>query len=167
MMIVKTARLQLRSLNIDDAAFILRLVNEPSFKSNISDKGVRNLDDAIRFILEGPWTTQKKEGYGQFLIELSSNRQPIGVCGLLYRDSLDVSDVGFALLPEYWGRGYAYEAAAAVLKYGHSTLRIDKICGLTSARNRASIRVLEKLRMKFVKIVKMSADDPGTVLYSE
>ncbi len=165
-MIVETPRLRLCELTVEDAEFVFRLVNEPSFLSNIGDKRVRNLDDAKQFILEGPWTRQERHGYGQFLVELKERGVPIGICGLLYRKSLDVSDVGFALLPEYWKRGYAYEAADAVLKYGHSTLGIDGIVGLTSEENLASISVLQKLGMNFERIVKMSADDPGTVLYS-
>jgi len=166
MMIVETPRLRLRKLTVDDAEFVFRLVNEPSFLSNIGDKGVKNLDGARQFILEGPWTCQKRRGYGQFLVELKEGGVPIGVCGLVYRESLDETDVGFALLPEYWKRGFAYEAADAMLQYGHSTLGIDRIVGLTSEENLASISVLEKLGMNFERIVKMSDDDPGTVLYS-
>ncbi len=166
MMIVETPRLRLRELTVDDADFVFRLVNEPSFLSNIGDKRVRNLDDARQFILEGPWTRQERSGHGQFLVELKERGIPIGICGLLYRKSLDVTDVGFALLPEYWKRGFAYEAADAVLKYGHSKLGIDRIVGLTSKETPASISVLEKLGMNFERNVKMSADDPGTVLYS-
>jgi RimJ/RimL family protein N-acetyltransferase len=166
MTIVETPRLRLRELTVEDAEFVFRLVNEPSFLSNIGDKGVNNLDGARQFILEGPWTRQERRGYGQFLVELKEGGVPIGVCGLVYRESLDVTDVGFALLPEYWRRGFAYEAADAMLQYGHSTLGIDKIVGLTSEENLASISVLEKLGMNFERNVKMSDDDPGTVLYS-
>ena len=70
MIITETARLRIRELTVDDAEFVLRLVNEPSFLSNIGDKGVHNLADAKRFILEGPWTGQQKPGYGQFMVEL-------------------------------------------------------------------------------------------------
>jgi RimJ/RimL family protein N-acetyltransferase len=155
----------IRELTVEDAEFVLRLVNEPSFVSNIGDKGLRNLEDARRFIREGTWTCQERSGYGQFLVALRDGGDPIGICGLLYRKSLDVSDLGFALLPEFWGRGYAYEAAEAVLRYGHTTLGIEKIVGLTSEDNLASIRLLEKLGMSFERTVKMSDDDPGTVLY--
>jgi RimJ/RimL family protein N-acetyltransferase len=166
MMIVETPRLRIRELTIDDAEFVFRLVNEPSFLANIGDKGVRNLEDAKQFILKSPWTCQEKQGHGQFLVELKEGGDPVGVCGLLYREALDVTDVGFAILPQYWRRGIAYEAASAVLEYGHSTLGIDTIVGLTSEDNLASIGVLEKLGMNFEKIVKMADDDPGTVLYS-
>lgn len=165
-MLIETERLRLRELTLGDAEFVFRLVNEPAFRSNIGDKGVRNLDDAKRFILVGPWTNQRKDGYGQFVVELAESGEPVGICGLLYRESLDVTDVGFALLSPYRGRGYAYEAAAAVVDYGRSTLGVDRIVALTSESNLASIRVLEKLGMKLEGIVRMSADDPGTALYS-
>ena len=164
-MIVETPRLRIRELTVDDAEFIFGLVNEPSFLENIGDKGVRNLEDARQFILEGPWASHRERGYGQFLVELKDG-DPIGVCGVLYREALDVSDIGCAFLPQYWRRGYALEAARAVMEYGRSTLGIEKIVGLTSEENIASIKALEKLGMSFERTVKMSDDDPGTALYS-
>ena len=165
-MIVETARLRIRETTVDDAAFILRLVNEPSFLSNIGDKGVRDLVDAKRFIEEGPWRRGQRPGYGQFVVELSESGIPAGICGILYREALDVTDVGFAFLPEHWGCGYAFEAAEAVMRYGYSTLGVGKIVGLTSEENLPSIRVLKKLGMKYEQTVKMSDDDSGTVVYS-
>ena len=165
-MITETPRLRIRELTIGDAEFILGLVNEPSFLENIGDKGVRNLEDARQFILEGPWASHRERGYGQFLVELKDGGEAIGVCGLLYREILDVSDIGCAFLPEFWRRGFAYEAACAVMEYGRAILGIEKIVGLTSEENVASIKALEKLGMSFEKMVKMSEDDPGTALYS-
>jgi RimJ/RimL family protein N-acetyltransferase len=165
-MIVETPRLLVRELTIDDAEFIFRLVNEPSFLKNIGDKGVRDLEDARRFILNGPWASHRERGYGQFLVELKEGGDPIGVCGLLFRESLNVSDVGGAFLPQFWGRGFAHEAARAVIEYGRSTLGIESIVALTRADNLPSIKVLEKLGMSYEKMVKMSDDDPGTALYS-
>ena len=98
-MIIETPRLRIRELTGDDAEFIFGLVNEPSFLANIGDKGVRNLEDARKFILEGPWANHRDRGYGQFLVELKDGGDPIGVCGILFRDSLNVSDFGCAFLP--------------------------------------------------------------------
>lgn len=165
-MIVETPRLELRELTVDDAEFILELVNEPSFLANIGDKGVRNLEDARKFILEGPWKYRQPRGYGQFLLELKPDLIPIGVCGLLHRESLAVTDVGLALMPQYCRCGFGYEAATAILEYGHASLGVEVIVGLTSKENLASIRLLEKLGMSFEKTVKMSDDDPGTALFS-
>jgi RimJ/RimL family protein N-acetyltransferase len=164
--IVDTPRLLIRELTEDDAEFIFGLVNEPSFLENIGDKGVRNLEDARQFILEGPWASHREQGYGQFLVELKESGDPIGVCGILYREALDVSDIGCAYLPKYWRQGYGYESAVALMEYGRSTLGIEKIVGLTSQDNLASIKMLEKLEMSFERMVKMSDDDPGTALYS-
>lgn len=165
-MIAETPRLRIRELTVDDAQFVFTLVNGPSFLEHIGDKGVRDLDDARNFILEGPWTAQQPTGHGQFLTELKDGAVPIGVCGLLYRESLDLTDVGLALLPQFWKQGYAFEAAAAVIEYGRSTLGLDTIFALTSKENTASIRLAEKFGMSFDRMVKMSDDDPGTALYS-
>lgn len=165
-MIVETPRLQLRELTVGDAEFILGLLSEPSFLANIGDKGVRNLDDAREFILNGPWRRGQKPGYGQFLVELKPDLVPIGVCGLLYREKLDVSDVGCAFLPRYWRQGFAFESTSAVLEYGRSTLGIGTIVALTAEHNAASIALLAKLGMRFERIVTMGEDDPGTALYS-
>jgi RimJ/RimL family protein N-acetyltransferase len=165
--IVESERLRLRPLTVDDAAFVLELVSDPAFVEFIGDKGVRSLEDAERFLRDGPWTNQTKPGHGQLRVELTASGDPIGACGLLYRDRLDVTDVGFALLPAYRGRGYAFEAAAAVLRYGRETLGVERIVALTTRDNLSSIRVLTKLGMTFEREVCMSDDDPGTVhLYS-
>jgi ribosomal-protein-alanine N-acetyltransferase len=164
-MIIVTSRLRIRELSIEDAEFVLRLVNEPAFIANIGDKGVRTLEDARSFISKGPWTCQEKRGYGQFLVDQKEEGDPVGICGLLFRDSLNVTDIGFAILAKHRGRGFALEAAKAVMEHGFSKLQIKEIVGLTSDANTASIRVLEKLGMKFDRVVKMSDDDPGTALY--
>jgi RimJ/RimL family protein N-acetyltransferase len=165
-LIAETSRLRIRELTVDDAEFILGLVNQPSFLDNIGDKGVRNLEDARTFILEGPWASHRDRGYGQFMVELEDGGEPIGVCGILYRDALEVSDVGCAFLPEYWRQGFAYEAACAVMDYGRRALGVETIVGLTCEDNIPSVKLLEKLGMQFKRMVKMSDDDPGTALYS-
>jgi RimJ/RimL family protein N-acetyltransferase len=163
--IIETPRLTIRSLTREDAEFVLRLTNEPSFLSNIGDKGIRDLDDAKRFLAQGTWTSQQHRGLGQFVVELKANGAAIGICGLLYREQINVTDIGFAFFPEYWGRGFAFEAADAVMQYGYSELGLATIVGLTTRDNAPSIRVLEKLGMRFREMVTMSQDDPGTALY--
>lgn len=165
-MIVDTPRLELHELTADDALFILGLVNQPSFLANIGDKGVRTLEDAKQFILDGPWRRDQPPGHGQFRVELKANGTAIGVCGILYRERIDVTDVGAAFLPEYQRQGYGIEAASAVIEYGKTTLGVVKISALTSEENQASIALLEQLGMSFERMVKMTDDDPGTVLYS-
>jgi RimJ/RimL family protein N-acetyltransferase len=164
--ICETERLRLRALAEGDAEFVLRLTSDPDFREHIGDKGVRDLDSARRFLRDGTWTNQTKPGHGQFRVEIAGTGEPVGVCGLLYRERLDLHDVGFALLPEHRGRGYALEAARAVVRYARETLGIDKVVGLTDSSNLASIRVLERLGLRYVRTVRMTDDDPGTRLYA-
>src|SRR5205809_1402527 len=105
-MILETDRLQLRLLSVDDAEFILRLLNEPSFIQNIGDRGVRTLDDARAYITNGPIASYEKHGFGLLLVQLKTTGTPIGICGLLKRDALPEPDIGYALLPEFWSNGY-------------------------------------------------------------
>jgi RimJ/RimL family protein N-acetyltransferase len=166
MILLETDRLILRKLSIDDAEFILGLLNEPSFLRFIGDKGVRNLDDAREYILSGPVASYKRFGFGLYLTELTETRAPIGICGLLKRESLADVDVGFAFLPQFWKQGYAFESAAAVMAYGRDVLGIDRIVAITSADNEASIKVLEKLGLRFERMIRLSEDAPEVKLFT-
>jgi RimJ/RimL family protein N-acetyltransferase len=108
---VDTARLLLRRFTLDDAPFILELLNEPSWYQHIGDKGVRTIPDARKYLLDGPLAMYERVGFGLLLIELRGSRIPVGMCGLIKRESLPDVDIGFALLPVFWGNGYAFEAA--------------------------------------------------------
>ena len=119
MRVLETERLALRRLTLDDAEFIFRLVNEPSWLRFIGDKNVRNLDDARNYLRTGPLDMYERFGFGMFLVERKHDGVAVGACGLLKRDTLPDPDIGYAFLPEYWGKGYALEAASAVLEYGH------------------------------------------------
>lgn len=167
MRVVETERLTLRRMTLDDAAFILRLVNEPAWLRFIGDKNVRNLDDARRYIQTGPLDMYARFGFGMFLVQLKSTGAPIGACGLLRRDTLPAPDIGYALLPEFWGQGYAFEAAAAVLSYGHKSHGLNRIMAITSPDNANSVRVLERCGMKFERMMAMSATDQVKVFALE
>ena len=159
MKILETERLVLRHLTTDDTTFILKLLNEPSFIQNIGDRKVRTEEDARRYILNGPIESYDMNGYGLFMVELKDTSEPIGMCGLIKRDNLPDVDVGFAFLPEYWMKGYAFESASAVLKYAKETCGLKRILGIVNPTNAASIRVLEKLGLKFESMIKMPQDD--------
>jgi len=164
---LETARLRIRDLTEDDAEFILRLVTDEAFIANIADKGIRDVDGARAFLRDGSWTNANRPGHGMFALELRDRAgTPIGIGGILYREALDVTDVGYALLPEHRGHGYAFEAAEAMVRYGHATLGMEQIVGMCAPANAASIRILEKLGMMFGRQVKMSDDDSGTLLYA-
>ena len=118
-MILETDRLRLRKLLLDDAEFVLRLLNEPSFIQNIGDRGVRTIDDARAYILKGPIASYEKFGFGLWMVETRPTGVPIGICGLLKRDVLEDVDIGYALLPEFCSQGYALESASAVMSYAN------------------------------------------------
>ena len=155
MNILETERLMLRRLAAGDAAFILELLNEPAFLENIGDRGARTLADARRYIAKGPVASYRKFGFGLYLVELKDSGAPIGICGLLKRESLDDVDIGFAFLRKYWSQGYARESAAAVMHYGWTTLRLQRIVAITKPNNHASITLLEKLGLRFEKTVAL------------
>jgi RimJ/RimL family protein N-acetyltransferase len=162
---LSTERLRLRPLSVDDAAFVLRLVNEPDFLEHIGDKGLRDFVGAKRFLRQGSWTRQELAGHGMLAVEPLIGGEPLGVCGLLHRPALDLSDVGFAFLSTHRGRGYATEAAREVVRYGREQLGLERVHGLVSPANAASIRVLEKLGLQRRGEVRLGEDGRATVLY--
>jgi RimJ/RimL family protein N-acetyltransferase len=166
MSVLETERLSLRKLSVGDAGFILELLNEPSFLRNIGDRGVRNIDDAIRYILRGPVDSYERLGFGLWLVELKDSKVPTGICGLLKRDVLTDVDIGYAFLPRFWSKGYAYESASAVMSYGMNVLGLRRILAVTNQDNAGSIKVLEKLGLKFERMVSLSEGEPEIMLFA-
>ena len=158
MIVLETERLVLRRITNDDAPFILELLNEPSFLEFIGDKGVRNLEDARNYILTGPVASYERFGFGLYLVLLKAGDTPIGMCGLLKRDSLPDVDVGYALRPGFWGQGYAFEAAAAVLAHGREAFGLRRIVAITSPDNAGSKALLEKLGMRYEQSLSLTGD---------
>lgn len=166
MIVLETKRLVLSRLSVDDAEFILRLLNEPSFLENIGDKGVRTLQDARDYLLSGPIDSYEQFGFGLYLTSLRESGIAIGICGLLKRDSLDDPDIGFAFVPESWGNGYATESTAAVLAYGKRTLDLSRIVAIVSPANNDSTRVLEKIGLRYEKPVRLAQNAAEISLYA-
>lgn len=166
MIVCETERLRLRHLTPDDAAFMLELLNEPSFIANVADRGVRTLADARSYILDGPIASYQRYGFGLYLVELLETGASIGICGILKRDELDAPDVGFAFLPAYWSRGYAREAGSAILAFGHETLGLDRIVAITATHNAASMRVLEALGLSRAGTVTLGNHGGESVLFT-
>jgi RimJ/RimL family protein N-acetyltransferase len=165
MKVLETDRLVLRHLSAADAGFMLGLLNEPSWLRFIGDRGVRTLEDARSYILKGPVDMYGRLGFGLYLTELKDEDVPIGICGLVKRDFLADVDIGFALLPGFWGQGYAYEAASAVMEYGKGALGLKRIAAITNPENHSSIRLLEKLGLKFDRMIRATADGPEIRLF--
>ena len=165
-MILETNRLSLRCLSVDDADFILQLLNEPSFIQNIGDRGVRTIEDARAYILKGPIASYEKHGFGLWLIEAKEPEARIGICGLLKRDVLADVDLGYALLPEFWSRGFALESVSAVLSYARDTLGLKRVVAVVNAENQSSIRLLEKMGFEFERMVRLSEDADEIKLFA-
>jgi RimJ/RimL family protein N-acetyltransferase len=145
-------------MTIDDAEFILRLLNDPDFIRFIGDKGVKTVDDARQYIVNGPLASYERHGFGLWLVELKPSSIPVGMCGLLKRETLDDVDIGFAFLPRYRSRGYAFESAAAVMAYGRNVLGLKRIVAITDPDNAGSIRLLQKIGLSFDRMIKLAGD---------
>jgi RimJ/RimL family protein N-acetyltransferase len=162
---IETSRLQLRWLGGDDAAFIYRLVNDPQWLRHIGDKQVHDLDGALHYIESGPRAMYQQFGFGLNLVSLKDDAISIGICGLLKRDSLAEPDLGFAFLPEYRGRGYAREAAEAVLHHSFATLEQTRIVAIVDTANQASISLLEKLGFHLDRKIQTEPNGTPADLY--
>ena len=167
MHVIRTDRLTLRRFTLSDAEFILRLVNDPSWLRFIGDKNVHNLDDARRYLREGPLDMYERCGFGMYRVDERDRGTTVGMCGLIKRDTLPDADVGYAFLPEFRGQGYAYEAAAAVLEHGNRVFGLKRILAIVSPDNAGSIRVLEKAGMKFERQQEFRPGDPVKVFARE
>lgn len=164
MTVCESSRLRVRRFCLDDAEFILRLVNEPAFRDNIGDKGVRNLADARVYLRDGPLQSYEDRGFGLSCVELREDAVPIGLCGLLKRDGIDDVEIGYAFLCEYWGQGYAIESARAVVADASATHEIRRLAAIVTPENLPSVRLLEKLGFSFERMVTLG-DEPPIALY--
>ena len=164
--ILETERLYTRHLTIDDAPFILELLNDPSFIQNIGDRNVRTIADAESYITKGPVSSYEKNGFGLDLVILKETDESIGICGLIKRVTLEDVDIGYAFLPKFWKKGYAVESARAVLEYGLTVKNLKRIVAITLEENKGSVRVLERIGLKFEKIIKLEGDDEELMLFA-
>jgi RimJ/RimL family protein N-acetyltransferase len=164
MNVLETARLELREFTMRDGPFVLQLLNEEGFMRFIGDKGVRSLADARDYIRQGPGASYRQHGFGLYLTSLRDGT-PIGMCGLVKRDTLADVDVGFAFLERYWSKGYCSEAAAAVLDYGLKTLGLKRIVAITALENHGSMAVLTKIGLRFEKRVRLVEGGPEVNLF--
>ncbi len=145
MTLIESERLCLRQLVADDAPFILELLTDADFRANVGERGVSDLDSARRYIAQGPLASYAKFGFGLYAIEARADGVPLGLCGLLRRDSHPDVEIGFALLPRARGRGIALEAARATLAHAVAALGLRRIVAITAPHNSASIRILTRL----------------------
>ena len=158
MSVIETGRLCLREMADSDAPFILEVLTDPDFVANVGDRGVHELAAARRYIVEGPGASYVKYGFGLYLVERLADAAPLGICGLLRRDSHPDVEIGFAFVPRARGRGYALEAARASLDFAQRILGIPRIVALTKPDNLPSIRILESIGLGFERMVRFTPD---------
>lgn len=163
---LETSRLKLRWFVPGDEALLLAIWNDPAFIQYVGDRGIRTLEEAGEAMASGPLKLYEDHGYGPFRIALPDTDRAIGLCGLFKRDNLDDPDIGFGLLPEYCGNGYAYEAAEAVTAYARDGLGLERMMAIVSDDNAASIALIEKLGLIFERNITMPGDDKEICLYA-
>jgi RimJ/RimL family protein N-acetyltransferase len=159
MNVLETERLTLRQITADDAPFILEILNEPAFIRFVADRGVRTVADATEYIAQKMTPSYAQFGFGTYLVALKENGTPIGTCGLIKREALEDVDIGYSFLERFWGRGFAYEAAVAVMNYGREVCRLPRIVAITSPENHSSIKLLEKLGLRSEKTIQLPGFD--------
>ena len=182
MKILETERTILREMDERDAEFVLELMNTPAFIKYIGDKGIKTLEQATGVIVDLYQKSYRENGYGLYAVELKSDadtaewqiRNPksqipnrtVGFCGFVKREGLPATDIGFAFLPQFERKGFGFETAAAVMKYGREKLGLERILAITVQDNESSIRLLEKLGFKFEKLIKLPGDETELNLFS-
>lgn len=163
--VLHTARLTLREFSVDDAAFIVALLNDPDWLRFIGERNVRSEDEARRWIAEQLVAKYRSQGFGLWAIERRSDAVLVGMCGLVSRPTLTDIDLGYALLPLYRGAGYVREAAAACLDYAAQVLKLARVVAITRPDNAASIRVLQALGMAHEQTLVLEGNTHQTLLF--
>ncbi len=165
MQILTTKRLTLEHATVKDSDFFLALLNSPGWLKYIGDRGVKTLEDAVKYIDNSLIDAYKQQGFGLYKMTIKSHKKPIGICGFVKRDYLDHPDIGFAILPDYESQGYTYEAAKAIMSYGKNTLNLEQIHAITDANNIPSQQLLIKLGLSKTGII--TPDNTPLLLFSD
>lgn len=166
MKILATERTILREITSDDAAFVLDLLNQPSFIKYIGDRQVRTIDEAREYIESRFAESYRKFGFGMWAVVLKETSQIVGLCGFVKRDGLPEADIGFALLPQFEGKGYAFESASAAMLYGRDVLKLPRVLAITSQHNANSQKILEKIGLKFERLITLPGNAEELKLFS-
>ena len=164
---LETDRLTLHKMTLADAGLMLAIWNDPAFVRHVGDRGIRTIDEAEDAMSQGILRLYEEYGYGPYRMTLKDSGDAIGICGLFRRDSLDVPDIGYATLPDYCGRGYAIEAATAVIEHTGTVLGVERLIAIISPDNTASIGLIGKLGFEFERMHRMPDDDDDVSIYGK
>ena len=162
---LETPRLQLREFTEADAGYMLRQLNEPSFIENIADRGVRDTVQAQAYLRNGPIASYATSGFGFWAVVEKSSGQIIGMCGLIKRPNLEHADLGYAFLPEYFGKGYAFEACTACITAAARDFGLPRLLAIVNPANTPSRRLLEKLGFGLHELRVVYAGEPALCVY--
>jgi RimJ/RimL family protein N-acetyltransferase len=163
--LLETERMRLKELTLRDKEFIIALLNSPGWLKYIGDREVKTIDQAQAYLKNGPLKSYQEHGFGLWLVESKAEVEPIGLCGLIKRETLDLPDLGFAFMPEYMGKGFGFEMAQAVLKFVRSKIKEQRVCAIVNPANAASLRLLEKIGFVFQKTVHFSDREQELLLF--
>lgn len=163
--ICETARLYLREFIETDAPFIVTLTNSSGWLQYIGDRNTKTEKLAIDYLNNGPIKSYKENGFGLWMVALKQNDLPIGMCGIIRRANYPQPDIGFAYLPEYCGKGYAFEAAQATMEYAKEKLQLSTVVAMVMPENNASIKLLERIGMHSCGSFSLNEGDKPLLLY--
>ena len=144
---LETERLRLRLFTHDDLP-VMHILNSDPDVVKYADDPVKDIDETRQRLEQGPLADYEKYGYGRFAVELKETGKFIGFCGIKYLPEIDLPEVGYRYMKEYWGKGIGTEAAKVCVEFARDDLKIKKLIALIVPENIGSIRVAEKLGMK-------------------
>ena len=163
--VIETERLILRKFTLEDAPFLLELVNTPAWLQFIGDRNVHTVEESENYLRNGNLKSYAEYGFGFYLVVIKETNEAIGMCGLVKRDSLEDVDIGFAFMPDSIGKGYGYEAASATLDYALNVLKLGRIVAIVDPQNASSIALIKKIGLKYEKMVQISTNDIELMLF--
>lgn len=160
----ESERLSLREIREEDAPFILEVLTDADFIANVGDRGVHDLAAAHRYITDNVLASYRSHGLGLCLVSLRASAEPLGICGLLRRDTHPDVEIGFAFVPRARGSGYAMEAARATMAFARESLGLTRVVALTAPHNRRAIQLLEALGFRHERQLRFAAEGPDWLL---
>ena len=164
--VIETERVILRKFTIDDAAFMLEMLNTPTWLRFIGDRNVKTLEEAENYLLNGNIRSYQEYGFGFYVVVIKETQESIGICGIVKREGLEDMDIGFAFFQQFMGKGYGYEAGSATLNYALNDLKIKKIVAIVDPENVVSIALLKKIGLQFKKMIQLSPKGIELMLFA-
>ncbi|MEL6381442.1 MAG: GNAT family N-acetyltransferase [Cyanobacteria bacterium J06626_18] len=162
MNLIETSRTVVDRIMLKDAPFFVALLNSPDWLRYIGDRNIANVNDACQYLQNSFLRSYEDNGFGYYIVKTTPDRIPIGICGFLKKPNLENPDFGFALLPEYYGRGFAIESCRAILDYGIRAFGFSILDAVITLDNDRSMRLLEKLG--FNRCGTIAGDHAGNLL---